>query len=149
MAQRIDSRLLTDHTRPLWLCDGWSVWETIQACYGATSGLVTRHREAQYGISVKDIIVSLGDDMAHAAEEGSSKTVGSAAADIVAYIYERYPMHLQSVPYDWQGRPFTADGQWDHLTNPDYRRAKGVTEDDILDIARMETNRAHPAPVAA
>ena len=130
MPQRISSRLLT-YTRPLWLSDAEAVYQAISECYDMAM-LCSRQRETQHQVTVRQAIIDLAEDMVARAEEGSIKTVGSAAADIVAYIYERWPLHLESVP-DWPGRPFTPSGDWDHKSNPDYR-GRAITPEEIADI---------------
>lgn len=135
MPQRISSRLLT-YTRPLWLSDATSVMEAIYACYDRRS-LCNRQREVEYFVDVNQAIYDMASDMVAGAEEGSIKTVGSAAADIVAYIYERWPLHLESVP-DWPGRPYNAAGDCDTTTNPEYR-GRAITPDEIADIVNGRT----------
>lgn len=130
MPQRISSRLLT-YTRPLWLSDAETVYQAISECYDMAM-LCSRQRETQHQVTVRQAIIDLAEDMVARAEEGSIKTVGSAAADIVAYIYERWPLHLETVP-DWPGRPFNRAGDWDATTNPEYR-GRAITPDEISDL---------------
>lgn len=137
MPQRISSRLLT-YTRPLWLSDAETVYQAISECYDMAM-LCSRQRETQHQVTVRQAIIDLAEHMVARAEEGSIKTVGSAAADIVAYIYERWPLHLESVPEDWQGRPFNAAGNWwDATTNTEYR-GRAITPDEIADIVNGRT----------
>ena len=127
MPQRISSRLLT-YTRPLWLSDAETVYQAISECYDMAM-LCSRQRETQHQVTVRQAIIDLAEHMVARAEEGSIKTVGSAAADIVAYIYE--------LP-DWPGRPFNAAGDWDATTNPEYR-GRAITPDEIADIVNGRT----------
>lgn len=134
MPQRISSRLLT-YTRPLWLSDADTVYQAISECYDMAM-LCSRQRETQHQVNVRRVIIDLAEDMVARAEEGSIKTVGSAAADIVAYIYERWPLHLESVP-DWPGRPFNRSGDWDATTSPEYR-GRAIPYADLQEICTAE-----------
>jgi hypothetical protein len=139
---------------PLWVCDGYTIYSYLMQHY--PSAVDAERTNFERPNLLPGLLFSICEDMTFGAEEGCTKTLASAAADVYAYVQERYPKHLEAVSVvtglprqgipAWTGRPFNAAGDWDYVTNPEYR-GKPVTPDDVRQAIRLLEGHA-PAEVA-